>query len=190
MCGGGGQRGGVRDEYLLPKVEDVDNEDWMILKEDVGDNNNISPEGVNANNMDVMLKNFQNFMIQPSNVLEGVVTNKATAVTAMSPSAAPRASKASSATTGRKDKQEQQQRIEIRPRIFMNILHAVLKGTELNFPATENEETTDPFFFKEDYDMMDESDGDDDDDMGGEVDETMKSLMVRFCMKLSEKLPR
>lgn len=49
-------------------------------------------------------------------------------------------------------------REDIRPRVFLNILHAALKGESLSFLSSEERE--DPYFFKEDYDLM-EADIDD-----------------------------
>jgi SGT1 protein len=45
-------------------------------------------------------------------------------------------------------------RHDIRPRAFLNILHAALKGDALCFPSPN-----DAFFFDEDYDLMEESGG-------------------------------
>jgi hypothetical protein len=47
-------------------------------------------------------------------------------------------------------------------------LHSVLKGEELSFP------TTDPFFYDEDYDLMDQDVGE------SEPEEGMKGVMVRY----------
>jgi hypothetical protein len=65
---------------------------------------------------------------------------------------------------------------EIRPRAFMNILHAVLKGDELLFPAE------DPYFFQEDYDLMEANDDDD-----GADDQGMKNLMEAMDAELQGK---
>jgi hypothetical protein len=57
---------------------------------------------------------------------------------------------------------------KLRPHIFMNILHSVLKGEKLSFP------TTDPYFYDEDYDLMDQDVGE------SEPVEAMKGVMVRY----------
>jgi hypothetical protein len=63
---------------------------------------------------------------------------------------------------------------EIRPRVFMNILLAVLKDEALSFPSN-----TDPFFYQEDYDLMDDTAQEDDDQEESETVQEMKGLMVR-----------
>jgi hypothetical protein len=60
-------------------------------------------------------------------------------------------------------------RIKIRPRVFMNILYNLLKGEELSFPSS------DPFFYQEDYDLMEHSNEIEE----GEPDEAMRGIMVR-----------
>ena len=61
-------------------------------------------------------------------------------------------------------------RHDIRPRVFMNILHAALKSEPLSFTSPE-----DPLFFREDYDLMEDL-GDDDDDHAL----SMRGVMVGF----------
>ncbi len=55
-------------------------------------------------------------------------------------------------------------KMEIRPKVFLNILHSALKGEKLTFPKS------DPYFYQEDYDLAqqreEESDSDMDDDTG------------------------
>eukprot|EP00980_Cylindrotheca_fusiformis_P000619 scaffold154_cov129-Cylindrotheca_fusiformis.AAC.36 len=91
-----------------------------------------------SDDLDGMISKFQNFMAQPSGP-EGVTTT-------------------SSADTS----------IELRPRVFMNILHRVLMGEKLSFPRS------DAYFYSEDYDLMEQ------DEAENEPDGAMKGLMVRI----------
>ena len=63
----------------------------------------------------------------------------------------------------------------IRPRIFMNILQSVLKGENLSFP------TSDPFFYHEDYDLMDTEAEED------ESAQAMRGLMDAMDAELNGK---
>lgn len=139
----------VEQEFLMPRVEDVDDESWMFLE---GSGAASSQQG--NNDLDGMLEKFQSFMVHQSSA-EGVVSS----------------SSATAATASNNTKTLHHRR-EIRPRIFMNILHSVLKGTNLTFP------TTDPYFFQDDYDFMDDDDGEGDEDDDGKEDDGMKNLMV------------
>jgi hypothetical protein len=67
--------------------------------------------------------------------------------------------------------------VDIRPRIFLNILHSVLKGKELEFPLV------DPFFHQEDYDLVEEDDNDDDGDGDGDGDDDTGNNKESFGMK-------
>jgi hypothetical protein len=141
----------VEQEFLMPRVDDVDDESWMFLQ---GSGTASSQQGHNTD-LDGMLEKFQSFMVQQSSA-EGVVSSS---------SAAP-APDSNNTKTLRPHR-------EIRPRIFMNILHSVLKGTNLTFP------TTDPYFFQDDYDFMDDNDGEGNENDDGVEDYGMKDLMVR-----------
>ena len=126
----------------MPLADQVDNESWMVL----------NPTDGEPGDLDGMLSKFQQFMVQPSGV-EGVATT-------------------ATATSNTREPSPVKPSAKIRPRIFMNILHAVLKGEKLSFSA---DEATDPFFFQEDYDLMERVDADDDGDSN--VNE-MKGIMV------------
>ena len=138
------------EEFAMPLADQVDDEGWLSLEDGrfVGDNNN---------DLDQLLSRFQNFMVQPSDV-QGVVSS----------------SLKSSEPTLTTTKKEQ---MEIRPRIFMNILHAVLKDETISFPSA----SIDPFFYQEDYDLMENVAEEYDDDEQEETNENvreMKGLMV------------
>lgn len=62
--------------------------------------------------------------------------------------------------------------LKVRPHIFMNILHSVLKGESLTFPRS------DPYFYDEDYDLMEEDS--DENKPGG----AMKGIMVRYLLRI------
>lgn len=143
----------------------------MPREEDVDDESWMeleSGEGSKDGDLDTILSQFQEFMVQQSGV-EGVGSRIE--------SAPPPPSKPAE---------------QIRPRVFLNILHAVLKGTELSFPTATQEKNEDPYFFKEDYDLMenvsDNSDDDEEEDSPARQDSAqvhkMKGLMVR-CLLLS-----
>jgi len=138
------------EEFAMPLSDQVDDEGWLSLEDGrfIGDNNN---------DLDQLLSRFQNFMVQPSDV-QGVVSS----------------SLKSSEPTLTTTKREQ---MEIRPRIFMNILHAVLKDETISFPSA----SIDPFFYQEDYDLMENVAEEYDDDEQEETNENvreMKGLMV------------
>ncbi|CAJ1942740.1 unnamed protein product [Cylindrotheca closterium] len=65
---------------------------------------------------------------------------------------------------------------EIRPRVFMNILLSVLKGEGLSFPSV------DPYFYQEDYDLMDQEEEEE-----GEATGEMKDLMDAMDAELKGK---
>jgi SGT1 protein len=144
----------VEQEFLMPRVEDVDDESWMSLE------GSGAASALQGNNTDLngMLEKFQNFMVQQSSA-EGVVSSSSVAA----------------ATVSNNTKTVHHRR-EIRPRIFMNILHSVLKGTNLTFP------TTDPYFFQDDYDLMDDDDGEGNENDDGVEDKVIKNLMVRVSL--------
>jgi hypothetical protein len=94
-----------------------------------------------TDDLDHLLAKFQAFVNQMSDV-EGVVTHPCT------------------------NKKKEMVPIKIQPRVFLNILHAVLKGDELNFPPIEEDDrdNRDPYFYDEDYDAVMPVDDDDDND--------------------------
>ena len=67
-------------------------------------------------------------------------------------------------------------RHDIRPRVFLNILHAALKSKPLSFTSPE-----DPLFFREDYDLMEDLDDDD-------HAFSMRGVMVGLGFPLSQLL--
>lgn len=125
------------------KSMDLDEDLPMPLSDQVDGESWLVLEGGDTpgsnNDLDGMLSRFQNFMMQPSDA-EGVTSSQPSDATSK----------------------------EIRPRVFLNILHAVLKGEEISFPIT------DPFFYDEDYGLMDIND----DDAESENVQAMKGLMV------------
>jgi SGT1 protein len=120
---------------IPPKPDQVDSDDWM--------NKMMRKTGVSSiqttDDLDHLLTKFQSFVNQTSGV-EGVVTHP---------------------STNNKD-EEMMGPVTIQPRVFLNILHAVLKGDELNFPPIE-EDSRDPFFYDDDYDAVMPVDGNDND---------------------------
>ena len=122
------------------KGVESDKEFPMPLTEDVDDEVWLDLEGgdrQDSDDLDGILSRFQKFMVNPSGV-DGVESFPA-----------------------------DERNKPIRPRVFMNILHSVLKGEVLSFP------TSDPFFYQEDYDLME------DDAEENESAEAMRGLMVR-----------
>lgn len=162
---------GDEDRFWMPRSDQVDSEDWMeLLQEGSSTESNGGGKGSveSVQDLNRMMSRFQAFMNQPSDV-EGVATGSRS----FHDHQAGRPDKTSSQA-------ETSDEMEIRPHIFLNILHAALKGEELKFPRAE---IADPFFYKDDYDLMNDDfvDGEDDDDI--ETTEGalgMKELMVRF----------
>jgi hypothetical protein len=107
--------------FPLPRQDQVDGEEWMDMQA-VGAMSGIVGA---THDLDLLLSQFQTFMNQTS--------------------------EAGGVASGDQENSRNNGRIEIRPHIFMNILHATLKGEKLTFP------TLDPFFYDEDYDLMDET---------------------------------
>ena len=149
--------------------DDDDNESFSVPRTDQIDTDEWmdykGERGDNAgtisseNDVDNLLSRFQSFLKQSSDV-DGVASNNNVV----------------------------KNTVDIRPRIFLNILHSVLKGNELEFPHV------DPFFHQEDYDLVeedDDDDDDDDDDTGNKKESFgMKDLMVciQFFLKFSMRL--
>jgi hypothetical protein len=126
-------------QQILQAEKGTDDEEFLLPRpEHVDDESWMDVEGNRSeDDLDGMLSKFQSFLVQPSGP-EGVESS--------SPSHQPTI------------------KLEIRPRVVLNLLHAVLKGQEIVFP------TKDPFFFQEDYDLMD--------DDGDNEDSGMKDIMV------------
>jgi hypothetical protein len=120
------------ESFTIPRADQVDGEDWMELVKSEG-----GPVGVlgTTDDLDQLLARFQTFMNQSSDI-EGVETQKCKT----------------------NNVEVSDMPVVIRPRVFLNIMHAIFKGEELEFPAT------DPYFYQEDYDLMVSSDEDADND--------------------------
>ena len=147
------------ERFWVPLPDQVDGEDWMeCSSEKKGSLTAIdSQEGLNN-----LLSRFQLFLNKKSGV-EGISSNDSKGNFNLD--------------------RDTPKRIEIRPRVFVNILHAVLKGDELDFP------TIDPYFHQEDYDLaQDDSDSDDNDARyNAEESFQMKDIMVRQFSCLNEE---
>lgn len=130
--------------------------------------------------LDEMLDSFKTFMTKPSE-LEGIDTRSAPV----------------------EQPEEESQRVGIQPRVFLNLLHAVLQASDpddLNLPVvkgnmksdpslpTNNYSISDPYFSDDDYDMAGSSDDDNDEFDMNEGGPSLKDIMVsrRCClMKLT-----
>jgi len=130
------------------KNDQVDNQDFGAPRSDQVDGDEwMDCEGSGETNgriesqhdLDNLLSRFQFFLNQTSDV-EGVASNN------VHGSNCP--------------KHDCVAKVFIRPRIFLNILDSVLQGRELNFPRV------DPFFYQEDYDLLQEDSDVDIDDVG------------------------
>jgi hypothetical protein len=150
------------ENFTTPRFDQVDGEDWMELKK--SDEKN--PNGVldTTEDLDVLLRRFQTFMNQSSDV-EGIASQKN--------------------KSNRESGINEDEPIVIRPRIFLNIMHAIFKGEKLEFPAS------DPYFYQEDYDLM-ESDGEDDNEdeeitriKGGQTGPGLQDIMVSEVVIIS-----
>eukprot|EP00536_Pseudo-nitzschia_multiseries_P001793 jgi/Psemu1/322256/estExt_fgenesh1_pg.C_230016 len=110
-------------KFWVPLPEQVDGEDWMEYELTKSETvNTVESE----HDVDNLLPNLQSFLKQTSEV-EGISSKHVN-----------------------RGKTDNSSAISIRPRIFLNILHSVLKGKQLDFAQV------DPFFYREDYDLMEE----------------------------------
>ncbi|KAL3904751.1 MAG: hypothetical protein SGILL_009947 [Bacillariaceae sp.] len=148
------------DSFPVPRQDQVDGEEWMDMMAASGASSSVDT----AQDLDGLLSRFQAFMNQKSEV-GGVA----------------------SSNPNQGCPKDSDERVEIRPRVFMNILHAVLKGEQLSFPAA----LSDPFFYDEDYDLMEDEtgvDGDDEQERGNEKSSNgLVEIMGAMDRELSEK---
>jgi SGT1 protein len=173
------------DMYWMPQPDQVDDDSWMDILSDTTSNDDRNKPGVvgNVHDIDRVLQRFQHFVMHESSGIDGV---EATANESTEPS---------------------RELLKIRPRVFLNMLHAVFRGEKLVFPkvATSTSATTntgDNFFYQEDYDLLEPDDSNDDDDENdGGVDErigsntgnsredflNMKDLMAAMDSELSSR---
>ena len=153
------------ERFWVPRPDQVDGEDWMDREPGKGDT--VSTTIESQQGLDNLLSRFQSFLNQTSGV-EGISSNERTA---------------NSGSNGKGDAASP--RIVIRPRIFLNILHSVLKEDKLDFPRI------DPYFHQEDYDLVqgeNNSDSDSDNEEAARIDEgpfQMSDLMVSTRSELS-----
>jgi len=138
--------------FSIPRADQIDTDGWMDYEERKSDKvGSIESQ----NDLDNLLSRFQLFLKQTSDV-EGVVTDN------------------SNDNSNGTEKDVISNTIDIRPRVFLNILQSVLKDEKLEFP------TVDPYFYHEDYDLM-EGDSDDDDD-DGDLKENNKPYKLKDIM--------
>mmetsp|Transcript_11366 Transcript_11366/g.32732 ORF Transcript_11366/g.32732 Transcript_11366/m.32732 type:complete len:670 (+) Transcript_11366:46-2055(+) len=144
------------DEFWVPRPDQVDGEDWMDYKPAKSD----SVDTVESeHDVDNLLSRFHSFLKQTSGV-EGVSSNKVNG-----------------------DETDRSIAVKIRPRVFLNILHSVLKGKELDFPRV------DPFFYHEDYRLMEQDvDNDDGDDHGVLGDDAPSLAMGDLMTAMDDEL--
>ena len=122
------------ERFWMPRPDQIDGDDWMNC--DSPPANSGTGTIKSQRGLDDLLSRFQSFLNQTSG-MEGISSNEP--------------------SDGRNE--DRSGGLEIRPRVFINILHAVLKGDKLEFPRI------DPFFYQEDYDLArGHGDGDSDDD--------------------------
>jgi len=148
--------------FWVPQPDQVDGEDWMDCQPgDTGVTTIDSQQG-----LDDLLTRFQSFLNQTSGV-EGI-SSKETANAKIA-----------------------SDRIQIRPKVFLNILHAALKGDKLEFPQS------DPYFYQEDYDLAqqkeEDSDSDSDSDDAGafRMNDLMNAMDKELEMRTeSRKIPK
>jgi hypothetical protein len=150
------------ERFWVPRADQVDGEDWMDCEPEKGD----AVATIDSQQgLDNLLSRFQLFLNRTSGV-EGISSTERSGNAGGSEAVA-------------------STRIDIRPRVFLNILHAALKGDELKFP------TIDPYFYQEDYDLAREEGGSDSDsdDQGDGNDDAgpfrMDDLMVGTKCELS-----
>ncbi|KAG7354027.1 SGT1 domain containing protein [Nitzschia inconspicua] len=122
-----------------PKPDQVDGDEWMdvlMAKAQDGDLQIQSTE-----DLDSLLSKFQVFLQHKSGI-GGVDSAKQDPAKHLNENTGP---------------------VKIQPRVFLNILHAVLKGDELIFPIVDESSAKDEFFYDEDYDDLVEVEDEEDD---------------------------
>mmetsp|Transcript_57022 Transcript_57022/g.64486 ORF Transcript_57022/g.64486 Transcript_57022/m.64486 type:complete len:687 (-) Transcript_57022:105-2165(-) len=139
--------GDDNERFCVPRPDQIDTDEWMDYEEKKND-------GVGTiksqNDLDNLLSRFQSFLKQTSDV-EGVVSKK------LNDSNGPEINVVNNT-------------VDIRPRVFLNILHSVLRGEELKFNHV------DAYFYGEDYNFVQEDiDGDGDGDGESEGDDLGKN---------------
>lgn len=144
--------GSDEEGFWVPQPDQVDGEDWMDCGPGTG---NKDVTDINSQQgLDGLLSRFQSFLNQTSGV-EGISSSEG-------------------------NNAEASTKIQIRPRVFLNILHSALKGEKLHFPES------DPYFYQEDYDLAQEggdsdSDSDNDDQGAFRMNDLMVSTITRNC---------
>jgi len=149
------------ERFWVPRPDQVDGEDWMDGELGKGDDSSTKIESQQG--LDSLLTRFQSFLNQTSDV-EGISSNEGNG----------NSGPATDTSTS----------INIRPRIFLNILDSLLKGDKLDFPMI------DPFFYQEDYDLIHEESDSDNDDESARNDEgpfQMNDLMNAMDKELEER---
>jgi hypothetical protein len=153
--------------YVIPLPEDVDDEGWMHVGDEaleqamaktrassVPEDHTLMGEARRKQELDDVLGGFETFMTGDSEI-EGVSHTDR------------------SAAPGTDDP------VEINPRVFLNLLHAVLKATPEDLARTLTNDSKDPYFSAEDYALMEPDDSSQDESASvGEAE--MDKLMVRF----------
>jgi hypothetical protein len=147
------------EAFWMPQPDQVDDDSWMDLLMDPKSSSGNRPGVVDSiHDVDRLLERFQNFVMKDSSGIDGVEGTHSNPHTSSSTNAA--------------GSLKTELSLEIRPRVFLNILHTVYKGEKLIFPKVKGTRSSaanderDNFFYDEDYDLMEpcDDDGDDDDD--------------------------
>lgn len=128
--------------FNKPRADQIDADDWMNIEE--SQNEKVASIS-SQNDLNKLLSRFQSFLNQSSD-FDGVVTYSSSATNGHGASnqnnySATKEKNGSGVFVNNSS-------IEIRPRVFLYILHSVLKNEELEFPFV------DPYFYREDYDDL------------------------------------
>ena len=177
--------------YWMPEPDQVDDDSWMdILSDPKSNNGKNQPDIVgDIHDVDRVLERFQNFVMKESSGIDGVEAMPSNQ------------NESSSSSSSKKEPSTTKSSLKIRPRVFLNILHAVYKGEKLTFPKVSERKasTTEPgdeYFYDEDYALMEpDDDGSDcetadansNEPKTGENKFTMRNIMEAMDSELNSR---
>lgn len=169
------------ERYLIPLPEDVHDEGWMhrgdeALEEAMAKKVVSVPEGHTSTmearreqELDEMLQGIEKFMLGESEI-EGISHGDP---------AKQQMSAGLEESTQHRIARGPDESVEINPRVFLNLLHEVLKATPEDLARKLTDVSKDPYFSEEDYALMEPDDSSEDETDSHDVVE-MDTLMVCF----------
>jgi hypothetical protein len=177
------QKSKDKKRFVTPRPEDVDDEQWMHQGDEALEKATAkksayyvpADHNLTVEELDDVLGGFEKFMAVDSEI-EGI---SHTEPGKEHMSVAPEKSTQHRTARGSDDP------FEINPRVFLNLLHEVLKATPKDLALKLTKVSKDPYFSAEDYALMEPDDSSEDEsDSRGEPE--MDKLMVRCpCFDIS-----